>query len=135
MRVGGIWPPKTNEWLRPWLDPFTPSGHAAVGSHHLHRPITHRHHEHFSITGPQNPNAKNINPWRLYVAPLCTFLLRVIAGLSSGRVCVGWCRQIGWCDWGEGWRFSTKQKLTKPTKIKLRNLSLIQSRSDPLEFN
>ena len=69
------------------------------------------------------------------MASLRTFLLRVIAGLSSGRVWVGRRCWIGWCDWGEGQRFSTKQKLTKPTKIKLRNLSLIQSRSDPLEFN
>ena len=69
------------------------------------------------------------------MAPLRTFLLRVIADLSNGRVWVGRRRRIGWRDWCEGQRFSTKQKLTKPTKIKLRNLSLIQSRSDPLEFN
>ena len=70
---------------------------------------------------------------------LHSFLLRVIAGLNSGRVWVGQRRRIGWRDlggdWGEGRRFSTKQKLTRPTKIKLRNLSLIQSRSDPLKFN
>ena len=78
------------------LDSFTPLGHVAIGSRHLHRPITHRHHEHHWTSKPKCQKHKPMT----------------LVGEQWPSLC--WMMSSNWLVW-LGWRMKIQHQ-TKTNK-------------------